>query len=180
MKKQLPAWLALCIIALAAGLLLGVTNGATAEQIEEQTRMAADAARKSVLPQAMAFVEQPAGEGVDNCYLGSANDAPVGFTAQVTAKGYGGPIEVTVGVSVDGIVTGVSVGGPKFSETAGLGAKAKEPAFYEQFAGLTPPAMKGGNVDAITGATITTEAVIGAVNTAVEFINAQMLPTAAQ
>ena len=55
MKKQLPAWLALCIIALAAGLLLALTNQLTADRIEEQNAIKANAARASVLPAATEF-----------------------------------------------------------------------------------------------------------------------------
>lgn len=177
MKRTLPAWLVLAIIAIAAGMLLGLTNELTAKQIEEQTLLKADEARRSVLPDAVEFSEVPlaAGAPVDNCYEGKAGDVIVGYTAQVTAKGYGGEIEVIVGMSGEGVITGVNVGGPSFSETAGLGAKAKEPAFTEQFRGITPPVAAGGNIDGLTGATITTTAVTGAVNTGVEYIRAELL-----
>ncbi len=176
MKKQLPAWAALCIIALAAGLLLALTNALTETRIEEQTLLAADAARKSVLQAATDFEQLKIAEdsGIDNCYVGSANGEAVGHTAQVTTKGYGGAIEVIVGLDMDGVISGISVGGANFSETAGLGAKSKDPAFTEQFQGITPPVVLKENVDAITAATITSNAVVGAVNKAVDFIKADI------
>ena len=172
MKKQLPAWLALCIIALVAGLLLGVTNAMTKQQIEEQTLAAADAARKGVLPAAGEFTEAPveADSPVDNSYVGMSGTEEVGYTAQATVKGYGGEIEVTVGMDKSGVITGINVGGASFAETAGLGSKAKEPKFTEQFQGITPPAVSGENIDGITGATITTGAVVAGVNRAADYI----------
>ena len=97
---------------------------------------------------------------------------------ETTVKGYGGEIVVTVGVDGDSTITGINVGGENFSETAGLGALAKEPAFTDQFAGKTVPlklvkgsAEKGDDtIDAISGATITSTAVNGGVNLAGKFV----------
>lgn len=172
MKKQLPAWAALCIIALIAGLMLGATNELTVDRILEQTLAAADAARQEVLPMATTFVQQELPEGalVDNCYMGLDGDTIVGYTAQMTVKGYGGNIEVIAGLDMEGTLTGIHVGGAEFSETAGLGAKTKSPAFTEQFRGITPPAVNRENVDAVTAATISSGAVISGVNRCAEFM----------
>ena len=101
MKKQLPAWLALCIIALAAGLLLALTNALTADRIEEQNAIKANAARAQVLPAATEFAKVELNEKwlsslpVDDCYEGRGQDGNVvGYTSQITVKGYGGEIEV--------------------------------------------------------------------------------------
>ncbi|MDL2235742.1 RnfABCDGE type electron transport complex subunit G [Christensenellaceae bacterium OttesenSCG-928-L17] len=177
MKKQLPAWLALAIIALAAGLLLGLTNELTAKRIEEQTLIAANAARQEVLPVAQAFAEKPVEEGapVDNCFAGEANGELVGYTAQITVQGYGGKIEVIVGVGMDSNLTGIHVGGASFSETPGLGAKTKDPEFTEQYRGKAVPVAlnKKGGVDAVTSATISSSAVNAGVNAAAEYLIAQ-------
>ena len=177
MKKQLPAWLALCIIALAAGLLLALTNQLTADRIEEQNAIKANAARASVLPAATEFKalelnqEWVASLGVDNCYEGYDEAGNlVGYTSQITVKGYGGEIEVVVGMDLKGTVTGVSVGGADFAETAGLGAKTKEPAFTDQFIGIVPPAVLKENVDSVTGASISSGAVVSAVNNTTSYM----------
>ena len=171
MKKQMPAWLVLGLIALIAGCALGFTNELTSPIIDEQTLVAADEARRAVLPTASEFEELTVADpAIDSCYAGSANGAVVGHTAQVTVKGYGGDVEIVVGVDADGVITGLNVGGANFSETAGLGAKAKEPAFTEQFKGLTAPLVLKDNVDSITGASITSGAVVGGVNTALDYI----------
>lgn len=173
MKKQLPAWAVLCMIALIAGLMLGATNELTVDRIAEQTLAAADAARQDVLPAATAFVQQevPKGAPVDSCYMGTAGENNiVGYTAQTTVKGYGGNIEVIAGIDMDGNLTGISVGGSEFAETAGLGAKTKSPAFTEQFRGITPPALNRENVDAVTAATISSGAVISGVNRCADYM----------
>lgn len=171
MKKQLPAWLVLGLIALIAGCALGFTNELTSPIIAEQTLVAADEARRAVLPDAMEFQELTVADGaVDNCYLGSANGETVGYTAQVTVKGYGGDIEIVVGVDNDGVITGLNVGGANFSETAGLGAKTKEPAFTDQFKGLISPLVLKENVDSVTGASVSSGAVVNGVNAALDYI----------
>ncbi|MBE5786465.1 MAG: FMN-binding protein [Clostridiales bacterium] len=121
---------------------------------------------------------------VDWCYAGYQGEALVGYVAQVTVQGFGGPVEVIVGVDTDLTLTGVSVGGSSFAETAGLGAKAKDKAFTDQFIGKTVPVtvIKAGGkaadntVDALTSATITSNAVAGAVNTAASHVKGILFP----
>lgn len=173
MKKQLPGWVVLCIIALVAGALLGVTNEMTKDRIAAQAQSGAIAARKTVLPEAEDFVEQQLTEGapVDNCFAGVSAGETVGYATTVTIVGFGGEIEVVVGIGMDGVIRAITVGGENFSETAGLGERAKDPAFTGQFAGLVPPAEVGVNIDAIAGATITSNAVVTAVNKAYDYLS---------
>ena len=174
--KKVPAWVILCVIALVAGTALGVTNALTAEPIREQARIAAENARAQVLPAAVSFEEVTVADGaaVDNCYRGvDASANARGSGAQGTVQGFGGPIEVTVGVDAEGKLAGIQCGGSGFSETAGLGAKVKTAAFSDQFAGLaTPVALTkdGGEVDSVTAASISSGAVCNAVNIAAEYI----------
>lgn len=171
MKKQWPAWIVLGLIALVAGAALGFTNGLTAPVIADQALVKADESRRAVIATADEFVPvEVANDAVDNCYEAKAGGQTVGHTVQVTTRGYGGEIEIIVGIDADGVITGIVVGGANFAETAGLGAKTKEPAFTEQFKGLTPPAVLKGNVDSVTGASISSGAVVGAVNAAVDFV----------
>jgi len=161
----------LLLIALVAGGALGLTNELTRGPIAEQTAQAAVAARQQVLAQATEFELIAENEnGCDNIYRGTANGQPAGYTAQVTVRGYGGPIEVVVGVDEAGTITGVSVGGSSFAETAGLGAKTKDAAFTDRYTGLdsNDPAsiavkQDGGTVDAVSSATISSRAVSGGV-----------------
>ena len=130
MKKKLPGWAVLLIITLAAGLALGGTNALTKDPIAEQTRIAAEKARKAALPDADAFEELELAEGasVDWAYAGLKDGNAVGYVAQKTVNGFGGKVEVIAGVNTqnapDFTIGGISVGGANFSETAGLGARA--------------------------------------------------------
>ncbi len=198
MKKEMPAWMKLALIALAAGLLLGFTNELTAPAIAAQTELQAQEARRIVLPQAESFEELSAPAGFDALFVGQSGGAAVGYVAQATAKGYGGEIEVIVGVDATGAITGIRVGGPNFAETMGLGAKVRDEAFTSQFQGLKGPltlsgqaaasgdeqsgatssataalpdaSEAGGTVDAVTSATVSSRAVINAVNTIYEYL----------
>lgn len=182
MKKQLPAWAVLLLITLAAGLCLGGVYALTQDTIAAQAAAAAEAARRGALPEAEAFeaLTVPAEAGLDWCYAGLRAGQRIGYVAQATAQGFGGPLEVIAGVNLEGALTGVSVGGSAFSETAGLGAKAKEPAFGARFIGKQPPltVIKAGEdaaentVEAITAATITSRAATQAVNKIAAYVNA--------
>lgn len=165
------AW-KLLLIAAVAGLALGIVNGITVEPIAEQMRLKADTARKTVLPLADTFtLESENTGGCVEAYVGTNGGEPVGYTAVVATKeGYGNEFEVTVGITLDGKISGISIGGANFSETPGLGARVKEAFFTEQFEGLTAPLTLGTDVDAITSATRSSRAVTNAVNTACEYL----------
>lgn len=164
-QKSLPAWVVLGVIALAAGVLLGFTNNITAPKIAEAAVAAMETTRQELLPEADAFLEQTlTSDKLDSCYLGTADGEAVGYVTQITVKGYGGEVEIMAGFDLDGVCTGISVGGANFSETPGLGAKAKDAAFTNQFQGQKAPIVLGESVDAITAATITSTAVVNGVN----------------
>lgn len=101
--------------------------------------------------------------------------ADEGYVVTVTDKeGYGGDIQITVGVTKDGTVSGVSI--LSISETAGLGMRATEAKFQEQYVGkntdkfyVSKDGGEGEPIDAISGATITSRAFTGAVNTAIGY-----------
>lgn len=102
----------------------------------------------------------------------------MGYVVTATDKdGFGGSIQVTVGITSDGTVNGVSI--LSINETAGLGMKAAEPAFYGQYEGKQTEkfvvSKDGGNgepIDALSGATITSRSVTGAVNAALGYYQA--------
>lgn len=184
MKKiKFPAWAVLFTITLIAGLLLAFTNGLTLPVIAEQTEKAAETSRAAVLPEAESFVllETADDAPVDWCYAGMAGDEVVGHVAQATVGGFGGDIEVIVGVDQDGVITGVSVGGPNFQETAGLGEKTRSEEFRGQYIGKVAPlrVIKAGQaagedtIDSVTAATISSNAVNGAVNDIAAYVAAQ-------
>ena len=165
-KKKLAGWLALTVIALVAAVALATTNLMTEKPIAEQNLGENQQAMKTMFPEADEFAELSPGEssGVSFVYEVKQGGQTIGYAVKETVQGYGGAIEVMTGMETGGTLRGISVGGPDFKETEGLGARAKEPEFTDQFAGKTPPLKLGENIDGISGATVTSRAVVDGVN----------------
>lgn len=174
--KKFPAWIVLSVIALVAGLLLGITNEVTKATIAEASLVAAEAARKEVISDAESFEAVTLEEGapVDYVYIAKKGAETIGMVSQITVKGYGGEIEITVGMKNDDTITGINVGGANFSETAGLGAKTKDAEFTVQFEGKASPLTLNEDVDQVTSATISSRAVVDGVNAAAEYMMSLM------
>ncbi|MCR5607699.1 MAG: RnfABCDGE type electron transport complex subunit G [Lachnospiraceae bacterium] len=101
-----------------------------------------------------------------------------GYVMSITSSnGYGGDITISLGIDSEGTVKGMEI--LSINETAGLGMKAKEDSFksqfkekkVEQFEYTKSGKTKDNEIDALSGATITTKAVTGAVNAGVYFFN---------
>ena len=169
MKKKLPTWVLLLAICLCAALLLRGADGLTRERIEQQAALSESAGLKALLPGADRFEPVAPEEnrrGLDEL-LAAVDEAgeTVGYIGRTTVTGYGGPIEVSAGIGMDGAITGVSVGGDAFDETPGLGALTREPAFTDRFAGRTAGlALNQDGLDGVSGATISSRSVAGGVN----------------
>ncbi len=155
---------AICII---VTLLLAVTNALTADKIAENSEKAAAESRSKVLA-ADSYTQLDEAGNVYAAVLETGEYA--GVVVVTEANGYGGAIKVMTGIKLDGSVSGVNI--LEMNETPGLGAKAKEDKFLNQYKGASEPDMSvkkdGGTVDAISGATITSRAVTKAVNEALE------------
>ena len=95
----------------------------------------------------------------------------VGYGVSVTsAEGYDGNLTITVGFAPDGVVRGISY--TELHETPGKGMLCDEPEFKDQFAGKNVTAFKlKENVDAVSGATVTSKASVNAVNAALDFFH---------
>lgn len=174
MKRKPPAWLILWLITMSAAFLLGATNEMTAEMIQQRSLEEKEAARNAVFSEADSFsvvtLEHGDEQGIDECYAAMKDSSIIGYVCTVNEQGYGGPIEVISGIKTDGEITGITVGGSKFAETAGLGANTKQPAFITQFSGKKTPLTLKMDIDAVTGASISSGAVVKAVNEAAEFV----------
>ena len=172
-KKQLPAFLVLTIISLVAAVVLAATNAVTKGPIAEHARKARLAAFGAVLPAAdYKEVAIPEGhESVTSLYEAvDENGASKGYTVVAAASGYAGPVAVTLGIGNDGMVTGAVIGDTSFAETAGFGMRWKEETDrWEQFKQIDT--VNGGAVEAISGATVTSGAVLTATNAAINCVN---------
>lgn len=155
------------ITAVVAGLL-GFVNYMTADTIAAQTAQKAEAARRQVLEaEYYEPMDVPEGSGVTEAYRAGE----LGYVVRVSPNGFGGAIDMMVGISAEGTVTGVAI--VSQSETASLGANCTREDFRAQFTGRSGTlavSKDGGEIDALTGATVTSRAVTQGVNTAQAFV----------
>lgn len=188
-KAMLKDCLILFIITLIAGAALGAVYEVTKEPIAAQEAKAKVEAQQGVFADAKEFeamdvdaaiAETAATNGVtiDEVYDAKAGDH-LGYVMQVTTpNGYGGDITLMVGVTKEGTSNGYSL--LTINETAGLGMNAKNEDFANQYVGKTVEAFevtKTGatsdeQIDAISGATITSRAVTEAMNACLAYARA--------
>ena len=174
MNKKEPGIAQLTIIlgaiCLVCALLLGLVNMITADPIKAAKQRKTEQAMEAVLPaDSYESVEYTGGDALVKAVY-RAGDA--GYVVEGTPSGFGGEVDLMVGVGSDGTVTGISV--ITHSETSGLGAKAKtDPEWGKQFIGMSGEvkvSKDGGKVNDITGATITSRAVSSGVTAALEAV----------
>lgn len=195
MKEMMKNTGILLVITLVAGLVLGLVFQITKEPIAEQEAKAKQAACQEVFQDAASFeaVEVAAVDASQWAQAGyaqesvdevmSAVDASgnvLGYVITVTTKeGYGGDIRFSIGVRMDGTVNGMSI--LSISETAGLGMKAEDvlkPQFagkqVEKFEYTKNGSTSDAQIDAISGATITTNAVTNGVNAGLYYFQTEL------
>lgn len=171
-------FVALFVICVVSGGVLGVVYNATKEPIAAAESAKKTEAIKNVLPEFETLKDinvksAVAGEDVEiPFYLAyDANNNFIGAAVETfTNKGFSGNISLMVGILADGTLKNISV--LQHAETPGLGSKMSEPAFKDQFNGKKADSFNvkvkkdGGDVDAITAATISSRAFCDAVNRA--------------
>lgn len=187
MNKIIKNTVILTLITLIAGICLGAVYEITKEPIAQAQDAAKKEAWQQVFPDAdvndfeLIDVDQKAADkaikdlGVKATIDEVCTVGEEGYVVTVTDKeGYGGDIKITVGITADGTINGISI--LSITETAGLGMRATEPAFYEQYQGkqaekfvVSKDGGDGEPIDALSGATITSRAVTGAVNAALGY-----------
>ena len=192
MNKIIKNTLILTVITLVAGLLLGAAYEITKEPIAQAQENTKQEAYRAVLSDASSFetVDFDSDSAVslltENGYTSDEitevaegtddSGETVGYVISVrSSEAYDGTLELSVGIATDGTVKGVEM--LDISETAGLGMKADEAEFKDQFKDknvekftYTKTGEDGdGMIDAISGATITTNAVTNAVDSALVY-----------
>ena len=195
MKEMMKNTAILLVITVVAGLVLGLVYQVTKDPIAEQEAKKKKEACQEVFQDATTFkaietVDVDAAEWVAAGYgqesidevMGAmdASDNLLGYVITVTTKeGYGGDIQFSIGVRTDGTVNGMSI--LSISETAGLGMRAEEvlkPQFagrqIEKFEYTKSGAVSETQIDAISGATITTNAVTNGVNAGLYYFRTQL------
>ena len=191
-KSMIKNALILFAITLVAGILLGLVYQVTKEPIAYQEKLAQDKANQSVFAAASTFedatVDDVEAAAATFDYPGvtiksvkkalDASGAVLGYVIQVKSKGYGDFIDYTVGITNDGNINGISI--ISIAETPGLGMNAGKvivPQFVDKVATVFGVAKNGQladantQIEAISGATITSRAVTNGVNAAVVYFD---------
>jgi electron transport complex protein RnfG len=160
-KLILVLFLITAITALALGGVNYITFGLIAKRNEERTAEA----MKEVLP-----ADNYRNFGFDGVYEAEQSPGQTGgFVFEITSTGFGGEIQMVVGINMKREITGVSI--VSMSESSGLGDNAKDAEWRAQFIGKSEALSvsgDGGVIDALTGATITSRAVVDGVNEALD------------
>ena len=167
--KPVGVLLAICII---IPLALSVTNKVTAKKIAELEN---ENSKKNMQSLVSADDFEKCSDGGIEYYAAVKGGKTAAYIFTESAKGYGGDVSVMTAVKPDGTVVGVAILDVS-GETPGLGQNAAKESFYSQYAGLKKGVslLKNGakaennEVDAVTGATITSTAVTRAVNAALD------------
>jgi len=179
MRELFKLTIVLTIICSLAATALALVYNITKDPIAYQQRLKKLKAIKAVQPiydnePDQDFVdippEQNAGgdAGLTRFYITKKGADPTGVVFVVTGVGYGGPIDLMLGLTPEGTITGIQV--LKHSETPGLGAKITEEKFLKQFPSKNIQNTKwslkksGGDIDQISGATISPTAVVTAIH----------------
>lgn len=176
-KEIIKTGLILFAITAIAALILACANKVTAPIIEKNQMKRTAEAMTVVMPEAEKFEKvEVIGEKspVTEAYNAkNASGEKIGSCVIAAANGYGGEVLVLVGIDAEEKITGIQI--MSHSETPGLGANAEKPEFTEQFKGKTVgiKAVKSkageNEINAMSGATITSKAVTNAVSVALDF-----------
>ena len=191
----------LCVITLIAGVALSGVYALTKDAIEEQKLIAEAESYRAVCPEAEEFasdetldeIVKALGESVYGTDFGkvhinkaivgkNAAGEVVGYVIRVTTRdGFDGDISLSVGFGLDGTVLGVEF--TEINETAGMGMLCAEPEFKDQFKGTLVDRFilnkAGGStapeeIDSVSGASISSGAIVNAVNAAMDFFENNM------
>lgn len=166
MRETIKLAIRLMVFALAAALLLAVVNTLTKDKIAFNTNAKINAARIAVLGN---YTFEDTQADVSDCayikgiYAAYDGETPVGYVYEMSSSGYGGTINLSVGILVDGSIANVKVS--SHTETKGLGTDA-EATFMDAFTGLVSGTDSALDVDAMSGATVSSTAVRVAIDEA--------------
>ena len=163
-KENIFPALVLFCICLGMALALAGIHSIAQPKIDANQAKADNESRMLVLSEGDSFTpyDGKLSDGVVECYMA---DNKAGMVVTSEHKGFSGAVTVMTGIDANGAITGVTV--TKHAETPGLGTKAAEPDYLAQYIGVTEAdkahIRDDANIDAISGATITSNAVYGSV-----------------
>lgn len=179
MKETIKLGVILLIITVVSAGVLAISNNLTKDKIAELEMAGSLDALKGIFGENTDF--KPLDEGKLEEIIGATpsvieifeaydGDSLIGYAIKHVSRGFGGDLVLMTGFNVDGTVAGMDV--LEHAETPGLGAKAEEPEFRDKFIGKST--SEEITVEAISGATVTTDGVLAGVNEVREVFNTQL------
>lgn len=169
MKNMARLGITLMLICAAAGLGLAVVYAKTKPVIDQRAQEELLAAVRAAMPDAEEIVEET--KDGETYWLGKKAGEIVGGAIKVSSAGFREPIELMVGFNAEGKVSSVAI--ISLNDTPGIGTRVNDKAWLDKFIGVENPMA----VDAITGATVSSSAVKGAVKKAMDFMAAIVAPS---
>ena len=161
----------LTVICLVVSAALAATNEVTKAKIAEIDATAATQAMEALIPEST----YQKVEGENDFYIAKSGDKINGYIITNSAKGYGGDVKVMTAFDDAGTVIGVNILSVA-DETPGLGQNVTKENFYNQYKGknekltVVKNGAKDGEINAVTGATITSRAVTTAINDSMDML----------
>lgn len=155
MKYYLRITLSLLAICTVVAVLLAAVNIATRDTIAKNAQREKEAAIASLYPSFSAITEDQRAcpPGVHTVYTVMENEALLGYAVSLESRGFGGMVQMMIGIGADGAVSGIRI--LSHSETPGLGSRALDAGYLSNYLGL----QTGETVDGISGATFSSRAV---------------------
>jgi len=190
MNETVKLGLILLIISAVAGGLLALTNSVTYKKIAMAEELANEQAKQRLLGEAESFVtlddsklKDIASSDSNIIEISEGYDSGsnlIGYVFKATTKGFGGDIQFMLGISTDGKITGIEILGHE--ESPGLGANIEKDYFKDSFVGKNAKGeltsskepAKDNEIQALTSATITTNAMLKGVNGILEVYNSKL------
>jgi electron transport complex protein RnfG len=171
MKETIKYGFILGLICFLSSSVLAVVNGITEAKIKEQKAKAEGIARQEVMAQGQNFKPHYEGDKITFYRAYDSNNKLKGFVISSKTKGYSSDIETAVGLNLNLEIVGVKI--LSQNETPGLGNRIAEPSFLGQFQGKNLDNLN--EVQAITGATISSGAVINSIKSKISELKEQLL-----
>lgn len=171
MKEMIRYGFILGFICLAASSVLSAVNSITEPKIKVTRDKQEQEALKEVMAQASVFKPHLQGDEIGYYSAYDASNKLIGFVLKAKGKGYSSDIEALAALDLGLQITQVKI--LSQNETPGLGSRITEPSFLERFRGRAIDNIK--EVNAITGATISSKAVINSLDSAVSQLKEQLL-----
>ena len=175
LKKTMQLSGILLAICVAMALLLGVTNEATKNTIALRQQEEKNAAMSEVISAKNYTLLKSVPDDYE-LYAAFNDYDLIGYAVSLSESGYGGKINMMIGINADRTVSGISI--TDMSETPGLGDNAKNPEFTDMFKKLSADEAKltadGGKIQALSGATVTSKAVTSGVQRAIKIVEEEL------